>query len=107
MLFRSRKEAAAVAFKPSRDSSNKVIAELGTYPERAYGGDALALQGRMPGEVFPNLKPLLGLTWSGEQSETVNEYSSRYPAVQVKQDGKQGTSLFKSSAFNEAEEPCT
>lgn len=100
-----RKEAAAVAFKPSRDSSNKVIAELGTYPERAYGGDALALQGRMPGEVFPNLKPLLGLTWSGEQSETVNEYSSRYPAVQVEQDGKLGTTLFRSSAFNEAEEP--
>jgi len=100
-----RKEAAAVAFKPTRDSSNNVIAELGSYPERAYGGDALALQGRMPGEVFPNLKPLLGLTWSGEQSETVNQYSSRYPAVQVEQDGKLGTTLFKSSAFNEAEEP--
>ena len=100
-----RKEAAAVAFKPTRDSSNNVIAELGSYPERAYGGDALALQGRMPGEVFPNLKPLLGLTWKGEQSETVNQYSSRYPAVQVEQSGKQGTTFFKSSAFNEAEEP--
>lgn len=100
-----RKEAAAVAFKPTRDSSNKVIAELGSYPERAYGGDALALQGRMPGEVFPNLKPLLGLTWPGEQSETVNQYSSRYPAVQVAQSGTQGTTFFKSSAFNEAEEP--
>ena len=100
-----RKEAAAVAFKPTRDSSNNVIAELGSYPERAYGGDALALQGRMPGEVFPNLKPLLGLTWSGEQSETVNQYSSRYPAVQVEQDKKLGTTLFKSSAFNKAEEP--
>jgi hypoxia up-regulated 1 len=100
-----RKEAAAVAFKPSRDSSNKLIAELGSYPERAYGGDALALQGRMPSEVFPNLKPLLALSWSGEQSETVNQYSSRYPAVQVEQDGKLGITLFKSSAFNEAEEP--
>ena len=100
-----RKEAAAVAFKPTRDSSNNVIAELGSYPERAYGGDALALQGRMPGEVFPNLKPLLGLIWSGEQSETVNQYSSRYPAVQVEQSGRQGTTFFKSSAFNEAEEP--
>jgi hypoxia up-regulated 1 len=100
-----RKEAAAVAFKPTRDSSNNVIAELGSYPERAYGGDALALQGRMPGEVFPNLKPLLGLTWPGEQSETVNQYSSRYPAVQVAQSGTKGTTFFKSSAFNEAEEP--
>lgn len=100
-----RKEAAAVAFKPTRDSSNNVIAELGTFPERAYGGDALALQGRMPGEVFPNLKPLLGLPWNGEQSETVEGYRSRYPAVQVTQDGKLGTTVFKSGAFNEKEEP--
>ena len=100
-----RKEAAAVAFKPTRDSSNNVIAELGSYPERAYGGDALALQGRMPSEVFPNLKPLLGLPWNGEQSEAVNLYTSRYPAVQAKQDGKLGTTLFTSSAFNKAEEP--
>jgi hypoxia up-regulated 1 len=100
-----RKETAAVAFKPSRDSSNNVIAELGSYPERAYGGDALALQGRMPGEVFPNLKPLLGLSWNGEQSDVVNLYTSRYPAVQAKQDGKLGTTLFTCSAFNEAEEP--
>jgi hypoxia up-regulated 1 len=100
-----RKEAAAVAFKPTRDSSNNVIAELGSYPERAYGGDALALQGRMPGEVFPNLKPLLGLSWNGEQSEAVNLYTSRYPAVQAKQDGKLGTTLFTCSAFNKAEEP--
>jgi hypoxia up-regulated 1 len=100
-----RKETAAVAFKPSRDSSNNVIAELGSYPERAYGGDALALQGRMPGEVFPNLKPLLGLSWNGEQSEVVNLYTSRYPAVQAKQDGKLGTTLFTCSAFNKAEEP--
>jgi hypoxia up-regulated 1 len=100
-----RKETAAVAFKPSRDSSNNVIAELGSYPERAYGGDALALQGRMPGEVFPNLKPLLGLSWNGEQSDVVNLYTSRYPAVQAKQDGKLGTTLFTCSAFNKAEEP--
>lgn len=100
-----RKEAAAVAFKPTRDSSNNVIAELGSYPERAYGGDALALQGRMPGEVFPNLKPLLGLSWNGEQSDVVNLYTSRYPAVQAKQDGKLGTTLFTCSAFNNAEEP--
>lgn len=100
-----RKESAAVAFKPTRDSSNNVIAELGTYPERAYGGDALSLQGRMPSEVFPNLKPLLGLPWSGEQSETVQGYKSRYPAVQATQDGKLGTTVFKSSAFNTAEEP--
>lgn len=102
-----RKEAAAVAFKPSRDSSNNVIAELGSYPERAYGGDALALQGRMPGEVFPNLKPLLGLSPNGAPSEAFNQYTGRYPAVQVEQDGKTGKTLFKSSAFNEAEEPWT
>jgi hypoxia up-regulated 1 len=50
-----RKEVAAVAFKPNRDEKNKIVTEEGTFPERSYGGDALSLQGRLPGEVFPNL----------------------------------------------------
>jgi len=100
-----RKESAAVAFKPNRDSSNQIIAELGTFPERLYGGDALALQGRMPGEVYPNLKPLLGLPWSGGAHEAVEAYKSRYPAVQAVQVREMGTTMFKSAAFAEGEMP--
>lgn len=97
-----RKETAALAFKPTRGAQNTIVAELGTFPERVYGGDALALQGRMPGEVFPNLKPLLGLS-----SEAVGTYHERYPAVQVGQDSELGTTTFRSSAFAEAETPWT
>lgn len=102
-----RKEVAAVAFKPNRDSKNQVLAEIGVFPERVYGGDALALQGRMPGEVFPNLKPLLGLPWSETTgaSDVVGTYKSRYPAVQAQQVKEMGTVLVKSSAFVDSEPP--
>ncbi|TKA23750.1 hypothetical protein B0A50_07032 [Salinomyces thailandicus] len=100
-----RKESAAVAFKPSRDASHNIIAEIGTFPERAYGGDALALQGRMPGEVFPNLKPLLGLPWTEGGSNVVEGYRGRYPAANVVQVKEMGTTMIKSSAFHEGEMP--
>ena len=100
-----RKETAAVAFKPNRDSSNNIITELGTFPERAYGSDALALQGRVPGEVFPNLKPFLGLPWSEGANEAVEAYKERYPAVQGAHVREMGTTVFKSSAFAEGEIP--
>ncbi|KAK3068363.1 lumenal Hsp70 protein [Teratosphaeriaceae sp. CCFEE 6253] len=99
-----RKETAAVAFKPNRDGKNQIITEVGTFPERVYGGDALALQGRMPGEVFPNLKPLLGLSSDGS-SDVVEIYGSRYPAVQAKQAKEVGTVMIKSSAFIDQEPP--
>ena len=93
-----RKETAALAFKPTRDEKNNIVAKEGSFPERAYGGDALALQGRMPGEVFPNLKQLLGL--SGDQaSEKVATYKQRYPAVQVEHVEAVGSTAFKSAAF--------
>lgn len=100
-----RKETAAIAFKPTRDSKNNIVAELGSYPERAYGSDALALQGRFPGEVFPNLKPLLGLPWSGSANAAVEAYKQRYPAVQAAQLKEMGTTMFKSSSFAEQEMP--
>ncbi|GAB7361890.1 hypothetical protein MBLNU230_g1928t1 [Neophaeotheca triangularis] len=100
-----RKEAAVVGFKPSRDEKNKIIAENGKFPERLYGGDALALQGRMPGEVFPNLKPLLGLSGSEAAERDVEAYRSRNPALQVQHDGDLGTTVFKSEAFTEQEQP--
>jgi hypoxia up-regulated 1 len=102
-----RKETAAVAFKPTRDGKNNIVAEVGSYPERSYGGDALATQGRVPGEVFPNLKPLLGLPWDDEEgaSQVVEVYRSRYPAVQAEQVREMGTVMFKSAAFAEKEAP--
>lgn len=100
-----RKETAAVAFKPNRDSKNNILAELGTFPERAYGGDALALQGRVPGEVFPNLKPLLGLSDDELSRRAVEAYSQRYPAVKVALANDLGTALLKSSAFVDEEPP--
>ncbi|KAK3702977.1 lumenal Hsp70 protein [Vermiconidia calcicola] len=100
-----RKETAAVAFKPNRDSKNNIIAEVGSFPERAYGSDALALQGRMPGEVYPNLKPLLGLQWSGSTDPAIAAYKERYPAVQAEQVRELGTTLIKSAAFAEQEVP--
>src|SRR5438045_504302 len=42
-----RKEAAAVAFKPSRWSDS-------AFPERFYGSDALALAARFPDDVYAN-----------------------------------------------------
>ncbi|KAK0886667.1 lumenal Hsp70 protein [Friedmanniomyces endolithicus] len=99
-----RKEIAAVAFKPNRDSKNQILAENGTFPERAYGGDALALQGRMPGEVFPNLKSLLGLPADGS-SAMMKTYNTRYPAVMIGQMEEIGMVMAKSHAFVNEEPP--
>ncbi len=100
-----RKEVAAVAFKPSRDSDNNIIAEEGKFPERAYGSDALALQGRIPGEVYPNLKQLLGL-WSDDTSEgAIGTYKERYPAVHAEWKHEIGTTLLRSEAFSFKEMP--
>lgn len=99
-----RKESAAVAFKPARDGKN-ILAEVGSFPERAYGADALALQGRMPGEVFPNLKPLLGLPFIDGEDAALSSYNSRYPAVHATQVKELGTTVIKSSAFHDSEVP--
>ncbi|KAH8698881.1 putative Hsp70 family chaperone Lhs1/Orp150 [Talaromyces proteolyticus] len=71
-----RKESAAVAFKPSRESNSQ-------FPERFYGGDALALTARFPDDVYANLKSLLGIPF--ENSEIVKQYGDRYPALQLEQ----------------------
>lgn len=102
-----RKEVAAVAFKPNRDEKNKIITEEGTFPERAYGGDALSLQGRLPGEVFPNLKLLLGLQPGEEGDQVAQVYKQRYPALQMESSAELGTTVFKSGAFAESVAPFT
>jgi hypoxia up-regulated 1 len=89
-----RKETSAVAFKPSKSGP----LPAGSFPERFYGGDAIALQGRFPGDVYPNLKHLLGVS---SESEIVGTYKERYPALEVT--GTQGrqTVSFVSSVFAE------
>jgi hypoxia up-regulated 1 len=89
-----RKESAALAFKPSRSQTLE-------FPERLYGGDALALAARFPGDVYANLKSLLGVEYN---DHVVGMYSKRYPGLKVV-DGGRGTVGFKSGNFGEKEEP--
>ena len=71
-----RKEAAAVAFKPSRSQNNDAEA----FPERLYGSDAVVLSARFPGDVYGNLKTLLGVSFD---SEAVTTYTQRYPGLSL------------------------
>ncbi|KAK5110481.1 hypothetical protein LTR62_005833 [Meristemomyces frigidus] len=100
-----RKEAATIGFKPPIGSDKKVVAESGVFPERAYGGDALAIQGRFPGEIFPNLKSLLGVPEGALRgwSHPVDVYTGRYPAVRARQDAQNGTVYITSEAFVDGE----
>lgn len=90
-----RKEAASLAFKPSRAQINDQEA----YPERLYGSDALAVSARYPADVYPNLKPLLGISLEDQAAVT---YRNRYPALQVqpieREDGGQSVG-FKSKSL--------
>ncbi|KAI0154283.1 actin-like ATPase domain-containing protein [Xylariaceae sp. FL1272] len=88
-----RKETSAVTFKPS----NNALAS-GEYPERLYGSDALALAARFPGEVYPNLKTLLGLP---TDDAIVKEYAARHPSLQLETEETRGTAAFKSKATSD------
>ncbi|KAJ5578688.1 uncharacterized protein N7459_007652 [Penicillium hispanicum] len=92
-----RKESAAIAFKPTRESS-------APFPERFYGGNALALAARYPDDVYINLKTLLGVPFNDGNDETVKSYWSRYPALQLETapDGR-GSVAVRSNRFGEAE----
>lgn len=92
-----RKETSAVAFKPSPNGP-----KAGEYPERLYGSDAVALAARYPGDVYPNLKALLGLP---VDHAAVKEYAARHPALQLVAHKLRGTAAFKSAgAFTPEEE---
>jgi hypoxia up-regulated 1 len=90
-----RKETSAVAFKPTKNVPS------GLFPERAYGSDAMSLAARFPGDVYPNLKPLLGLA---ADNSVVKDYATRHPALQLVADKTRGTVAFKSGAFSQDEE---
>ncbi|RYN90482.1 hypothetical protein AA0120_g6006 [Alternaria tenuissima] len=89
-----RKETSAVAFKPSKGGA----LPAGSFPERFYGGDAIALQGRFPGDVYPNLKHLLGIS---SESDIVGTYKERYPALEVTGTEGRKTVSFQSGVFSE------
>lgn len=91
-----RKEVSAVAFKPSK--SGAIAA--GSFPERFYGSDAVALQARFPGDVYPNLKQLLGIP---SDSDVVQVYTERYPAVEVTGTTGRNTVSFNNGIFAEKE----
>ncbi|KAI1187716.1 Hsp70 protein-domain-containing protein [Nemania serpens] len=90
-----RKETAAVAFKPSQHAL-----QSGSYPERAYGSDAVALAARFPGDVYPNLKTLLGLPLDDSIAQ---EYAARHPSLQLETAKSRGTIAFKSKATEKEE----
>lgn len=92
-----RKELSAVTFKPSQDGP-----KAGSYPERLYGSDAVALSARFPGDVYPNLKTLLGLP---TDHAAAKEYAARHPGLQMVAHKLRGTAAFKSAgAFTPEEE---
>ncbi|ATY66138.1 chaperone dnaK [Cordyceps militaris] len=91
-----RKETSAVAFKPAPGG-----AQSGQFPERAYGADAVALSARFPGEVYPNLKTLLGLPAS---DAVVADYAARHPALQLQAHATRGTPSLKTKTLTADEE---
>lgn len=93
-----RKETAAVAFKPSKSSSTPNV-----YPERIYGGDALALSARFPRDVYPNLKPLLAQQY--QNNDLVATYHRRFPEIGIIESKPRGTVGFSSSSFPWMEDP--
>lgn len=91
-----RKELSAVAFKPIKG------AEPASFPERLYGSDAVSLSARFPGDVYPNLRAILGLTVDDAR---VKEFSERYPGLKFDGEATRNTAQFKSPAFPDTEEP--
>ena len=95
-----RKETAAVAFKPLRTRVS--TADSDAFPERIYGGDAMALSARYPNNVYPSLKPLLGLKLG---SDLISEYGNTFPGLDIIEWTETGTVGFRSDSFVEGEEP--
>ena len=96
-----RKELAALAIKPLK--SKVSTADSDVFPERLYGGDAAAVSVRFPHDVYPNLKPLLGVL--KKDNDIVSGYKRRYPGLQMVEWQAKGTVGFQSPSFAKEEEP--
>ena len=94
-----RKETAAVAFKGTRTKVNTATNE--NFPERIYGGDAVALSARFPGDVYPNLKSLLGLSYKDDMVANYQRWRPELRLVELEGTGSVG---FKSNSFVKEEE---
>ncbi|KAL9115910.1 MAG: hypothetical protein Q9227_000278 [Pyrenula ochraceoflavens] len=94
-----RKEASTLAFKPSKSGH-------GDFPERLYGADAVALSARFPGDVYPNLKTLLGIKFGSDAQST---YSKNYPGLRLEAMDRDGSGLstvgIRSETLGEKEQP--
>ena len=95
-----RKETAAVAFKPLNTKVSTAASD--PFPERIYGGDALALSARYPGDVYANLKPLLGLRFG---DDLISKYGETFPGLDIVEWAETGSVGFRSDSFLEEEEP--
>lgn len=95
-----RKETSALAFKSTSQPQGQGTGQSpdGQLPERLYGADALALAVRFPGDVYPNLKWLIGAGQPG-QGEAVQTYKGRYPALDLFAHKENNTLAFRSQAF--------
>ena len=97
-----RKEPAVLAFKPGNAQASSSQLE---FPERLWGSDAVAIASRFPGDVYANLKPLLGVQASREHF--VATHQSRYPGMTVTATKDRNTVCMKSETFKTDEEPFT
>ena len=95
-----RKEFAAVAFKGSKEKSDSAKEE--GFPERIYGGDAVALSARFPKDVYPNLKALLGLN---KDSKVGGQYHARHPELAIVDLPDSSSIGLRSNSFVDSEEP--
>ena len=92
-----RKEAATVGFKPTGESGVP-------FPERYYGGGALALAARYPDDVYSNLKILLGIPFDDGDNDVVKTFKARYPSLNVESaPGGRGSVAIRSNRLGEAE----
>src|ERR1700760_3554587 len=95
-----RKEPSIVSFKPLKNG--KFPDPEGEYPERSYGSAAQALAARFPGDVYPNLKQLLGIPFESSVLET---YKTRYPGLSPKKTEYRDSVAFVSPSFAKTDRP--
>jgi hypoxia up-regulated 1 len=89
-----RKEPSILAFKPPKGYK---VMPRGAYPERFYGSGAQALTARIPGDVYPNLKQLLGQPFA--TSTIAETFKQRYPGLQMVRANPRETIGFRSQSF--------